>query len=242
VPAGTYELHLLFAETAGLQENTRNVVFSINGSPSVSLDIVDDAAGDDIATVKVFTGVQPESDGTIHLDFTGSQSFVNAIELLPSAASGVLPVRLVTGHSAYRDGQGNVWLPDRYAFGGRLSRFSGDLSNIADRGLYEWQRIGHFRYVIPVAPGRPYTLKLYFREPWFGSRNGNVGGIGSRVFDVACNGSTLLKNFDILGQSGPEPLTRSFPHIQPTAQGKIEIYFTPVTNYPSVNAIEVIPE
>jgi hypothetical protein len=52
----------------------------------------------------------------------------------------------------------------------------------------------------------------------------------------------LLKNFDILGEAGAEPIVRTFSHIQPTAQGKIEISFTPVVNYPSVNAIEVIPE
>jgi hypothetical protein len=52
----------------------------------------------------------------------------------------------------------------------------------------------------------------------------------------------LLKNFDILAEAGTEPVVRTFPHIQPTAQGKIEISFTPVLNYPSVNALEVIPE
>jgi hypothetical protein len=242
VAAGTYELHLLFAETAGLQENARSVVFAINDGPPVSLDVVDDAAGDDVATVKVFAGIRPQIDGTIHLDFTSSQSFLNAIEVLPVAGDSPLPLRIVTGHSVYRDGRGNVWLPDRYAFGGRLSRASGDLSKITEGGLYEWQRIGHFRYVMPVVPARPYTLKLYFREPWFGMHNGNPGGVGSRIFDVACNGSMLLKNFDILGEAGAEPIVRTFSHIQPTAQGKIEISFTPVVNYPSVNAIEVIPE
>jgi hypothetical protein len=242
VVPGHYEVHLLFAETSGLQENARNVVFSVNGGPVVNLDVVDDAAGDDVATVKVLAGVEPQSDGAIHLDFASSQSFLNAVEIVRSTGGAVLPVRIVTGHATYRDAKGTVWLPDRYAFGGRLSRSSGDLSKIADAGLYEWQRIGHFRYVIPVAPGRPYTLKMYFREPWFGAHNGNAGGVGSRTFDVACNGSMLLKNFDILAEAGTEPVVRTFPHIQPTAQGKIEISFTPVLNYPSVNALEVIPE
>jgi hypothetical protein len=242
VAAGSYELHLLFAETAGLQENARNVVFSINGAAPASLDVVDDAEGDDVATVKVFSGIHPESDGAIHLDFTTSQSFLNGVEIVPSAGDKMLPVRIVTGHSLYRDPQGDVWVPDRYSFGGRLSRYSGDVSNLPDGGLYGWQRIGHFRYVIPVAPGPAYTLKLYFHEPWFGAHNGNVGGIGSRVFDVACNGRTLLKNFDILAEGGASTVIRTFSHIEPTAQGKIEITFTPVVNYPSVNALEIIQE
>jgi hypothetical protein len=51
-----------------------------------------------------------------------------------------------------------------------------------------------------------------------------------------------LKGFDIFSEAGFGPLVKSFEHIEPTPQGKIEIYFTPAVNYPSVSAIEVIPE
>jgi hypothetical protein len=242
VPQGVYEVRLLFAETAGLQENTRNVSFAINGGPSTTFDVVDDASGDDIAIEKVIADVTPDSSGAIRLDFSNPDSFLNAVEIVPSLAHSVLPVRITAGRTAYRDSSGNLWLPDRYSFGGRPTHNGGDLSNVTNGGIYEWQRIGHFHYVIPVAMGHTYTLKLHFREHWFGAQNGNIGGVGSRIFDVSCNGSMLLKNFDILAAGGSEPLIKSFPHIQPTAQGKIEIYFTPVVNYPSINAVEVIPE
>ena len=242
VPPGTYEVHLLFAETAGLQEASRNVAFSINGGPLNNLDVVDDAGGNDMATTKIITDVAPESDGTIHVDFVNSEAFVNAVEILQGTAHRMLPVRVLVGHSPYRDSHGNVWMPDRYFFGGRLSSFAGDLSKRADGRLYEWHRFGHFHYVVPVAPGSKYSLKLYFMEHWFGVQNGGIGGIGSRVFDVSCNGSMLLKEFDILREAGSEPLVKSFQHIEPTPQGKIEIYFTPAVNYPSISAIEVIPE
>jgi hypothetical protein len=242
VPPGTYEVHLLFAETSGLQEASRNVGFSVNGGPTFNLDVVDDAGGDDIATTKVITDVAPASDGTIHLDFNGPESFLNAVEILPSVAHGMLPVRIVVGHSPYRDSNGNVWSSDRYFFGGRLSRLTGDLSKIADGTLYDWHRFGHFHYVVPVATGAKYTLKLYFMEHWFGVQNGGIGGVGSRVFDVSCNGTILLKRFDIFGEAGSGPLVKSFPHIEPTPQGKLEIYFTPAVNYPSISAIEVVPE
>lgn len=242
VPPGTYEVHLLFAETSGLQENKRNVVFSFNGAAPKNLDVVDDAAGDDTATTKVYTDVEPGKDGAIHIEFTTDESFVNAIEILPGTPRRMLPVRIITGHSAYRDAAGNLWLPDRYFLGGRLSWFVGDLSQVPDGSLYEWHRFGHFHYVIPVATGSLNTLKLYFLEHWFGVQNGGVGGIGSRVFDVSCNGSMLLKNFDIYREAGTGPLMKTFPHIPPTAQGKIELYFTPTVNYPSISAIEVIPE
>jgi hypothetical protein len=242
VPPGTYEVHLQFAETQGLQENSRNVVFSINGGASNSLDVVDDAGGDDIATTKVVTDVAPASDGTIRLDFSTPESFVNAVEILPSAPHQLLPIRIVVGHSPYRDSNGNVWVSDRYFIGGRVSSFARDLSKITDGRLYESHRFGHFHYVVPVTTGRKYTLRLYFMEHWFGVQNGAIGGVGSRVFDVSCNGTMLLKGFDIYRGAGSEGLVKTFQHIEPTPQGKIEIYFTPNVNYPSVSAIEVLPE
>jgi hypothetical protein len=242
VPPGVYEVHLLFAETSGFQENSRNAQFSINGGPPINFDVVDDAAGDDIATTKVFTDVSPGADGTIRLNFTTPESFLNALEILPGTPHRMLPVRIVVGHSSYRDSKGNDWARDRYFFGGRLSSFAGDLSNVRDGRLYEWHRFGHIHYIIPVATGEKYTLRLYFLERWFGIRNGGFGGVGSRVFDISCNGSMLLKNFDIFREAGNGPLMKSFAHIEPTAQGKIELYFTPGVNYPSISAIEVIPE
>lgn len=242
VQPGTYEVHLLFAETSGLQENSRNVGFSINGGPLTNLDVMDDAGGDDIATTKVFTDVAPASDGTIHVDFVTPEAFVNAIEILPGTPHRILPVRIVVGHFPYTDSDGNVWTPERYVFGGRLSSFGGGLSKVPDGRLYEWHRFGHFHYIVPVATGAKYTLKLHFMEHWFGVQNGGIGGVGSRVFDVSCNGSMLLKGFDIFREAGSEPLVKSFQHIEPTPQGKIEIYFTPAVNYPSISAIEIIPE
>ena len=241
VPKGTYEVHLMFAETSGLQENSRNVIFSINGS-SHNLDVADDAGGDDIAITKTYIDVEPAKDGAIHIAFTTQDSLVNAIEILPGIPHEMVPERIVAGYSSYRDQAGNLWLADRYFFGGRLSRFGGDLSKIPDEGIYNWHRFGHFRYVVPVAGGKTYTVKLYFFEHWFGAPNGGVGGTGSRVFDVWCNGSVLLKSFDIYREAGSGPLIKTFNHIEPTPQDKIELYFLPRTNYPSVSAIEVLPE
>jgi Malectin domain len=242
LPPGTYEVHLMFAETAGLLENARNVAFTVNGGAATNLDVVDDAGGDDIATTKVFTDVKPEADGMIHLDFNTPNSFLNAVEIMPGLPHGMLPVRIVAGPSIYRDSQGNTWLPDRYFFGGRVNHVGSDLSKLSDGHIFEWHRYGHFHYTVPVAPGNKYTLKLYFLEHWFGAQNGSVGGVGSRVFDVSCDGVMLLKGFDIFKEAGAGPLVKTFNHIEPTPQGKIEIYFTPAINYPSVSGIEVIPE
>jgi hypothetical protein len=203
---------------------------------------VDDAGGDDVATTQIVTDVRPQKDGMIHLESTSPDSFVNAIEILPGSPHHVRPVRITTGPSFYRGSDGNVWMPDRYFFGGRVSHSTGDLSKVPDGHLFEWHRYGHFHYSVPVATNAKYTLKLYFLEGWFGGQGGAVGGEGSRVFDISCNGNMLQKSFDIFKEAGSAPLVKTFPHIEPTAQGKIEIYFTPGKNYPSVSSIEIMPE
>jgi hypothetical protein len=243
VPAGTYEVHLLFAETTVLVESSRTVAYSVNGGAPGHLDVVDDAGGDDIETEKVFVDVRPEGDGKIHLDFPSSSSYVNAIEILPGSSKRMLPLRIHAGQTPYHDPEGNVWLPNRYFFGGRASRLDVvDAASLPDSGLFVSQWIGHFHYSIPVAPGERYTVKLHFRESWFGGQGGAEGGTGSRVFDVWCNGTVILKNFDIFKEAGAAPLTKTFQHIEPTGQDKIELYFAPVVDYPSLNAIEVIAE
>jgi len=243
VPAGTYEVHLLFAETSNIEDTGRSVDFSLNGGPSADLDVVDDAGGNDIATEKVFVDVQPEADGKIHLDFTSTGSYLNAIEILPGTPNKMLPVRIYAGETSFRDSESNLWLPNRYYFGGRESHFQVvDAARIPDGGLYASQWIGHFRYVIPVAGGERYTVKLHFRESYFGGQDGGGGLVGSRIFDVWCNGAVILKHFDILQEAKSAPLTKAFFHIEPTGQDKIEINFVPVVNYPSLNAIEVVAE
>jgi len=239
VRPGTYEVHMLFAETDNVQDITRKAIFSINNGASTNIDIVDDAAGDNIATTKIVGGVKPESDGTIHLDFVNEESRLNAVEILPAPPGQGLPIRIVAGPTAARDADGQIWLSDRYYFGGRRGRY---VPKAITSPIFGFERIGHFRYIIPVDPALRYDVKLYFIERWFGKENGGFGGVGSRIFNVSCNGSTLMKNFDLTAEGGANPVVKVFRGIEPTAQGKIELNFTPVVNYPLINAIEVIPQ
>ena len=80
-----------------------------------------------------------------------------------------------------------------------------------------------------------------FTSPWFRAESGGAGGPGTRVFDVACNGEVLLKNFDILAQGNSARVVKEFDNIQASAGGRIELSFTPVLNYAVINAIEVPP-
>jgi len=241
VDPGIYEVHLLFAEVSNLPEATDRSVFSLNGGENISLDLVDDAGGDYIADTKVFRGVRPENDGAIHIDFVGEISAMKAVEILPAPSAALLPIRIVAGSRAYKDPEGNLWLPDRYVIGGRPGQ-SAKVVKDQQTGLYDFHRVGNFRYILPVIPLEKYRVRLYFQEPWFGKENAGIGGPGSRVFDVWCNGVTQLKDFDILSEAGSSPVVKTFRNVQATALGKIELTFSPVINYPLINAIEVVPE
>lgn len=238
VPQGLYELHFHFAETSDLPIATRVATLSINAGPLMGVDVVDEAGGDGIATSKVLTGVAPEGDGSIHVDFVSDVSLLNAVEILPSPTGKLLPVRIVAGSHPYIDDAKQFWTSDRYFSGGRHGLPAKD----ANLGIYQSDRVGRFRYTIPAVPLAHYRLRLYFWEPWFGTENGGYGGPGSRVFDVSCNGVLLLKNFDILAEGDSKPVVKTFDHLQASADGKVEIYFMPVVNYPVVSALELVPE
>jgi Malectin domain len=236
-----YEIHFHFAETSDLAAATHVATLSVNAGPTIRADVVDDAGGDGIATSTVLTGIAPEHDGAIHLDFTSEVSPLNAIEILPAPSASLLPVRIVVNSKPYLDSAGQFWLSDRYFSGGRHG-MPPETAQRSSLGLYGANRVGRFHYSIPAVPYAYYKVRLYFHESWFGKENGGNGGPGSRVFDVACNGQLLLKDYDILAQEGSAQVVKTFDHIQASAGGRIDLAFMPVVNYAMVNAIEILPE
>jgi hypothetical protein len=240
-PPGLYELRLHFAEPGNLEPAHRVVSLAVNAGPTQSVDVVDRAGGDHAATTFTIPGIRPENDGTIHLDFTSEVSPVNAIEILPAPTVQALPLRIVAASTPFKDDGGNVWLSDRYFRGGRHGQ-PPDQEHRPSLGLYSSGRIGTFQYSLPAPKGSKYRVTLYFREQWFGQENGAPGGVGSRVFNVYCNGQSVLQDFDILADGHGQSVTKTIDGVSPTAQGEINIAFVPVTNYPLVNAIEVTPE
>jgi len=241
VKPGEYEMHFHFAETSDLQTATHPAVLSINAGNDINFDVVDNAGGDGIATSYVLTGIRPENDGAIHLDYTSEVSLLNAVEILPADSDHLLPVRISVSPFSITDSTNQLWLSDRYFSGGRRGLVPNS-AKAASLGIYSFDRIGRFRYDIPVASPGNYRVTLFFYEPWFGKHNWGNGGPGSRIFDVSCNGNMILKNFDIMAEGGTSPVVKTFDNIQASSQGKIELSFMPVVNYPVVNAIEVLPE
>jgi hypothetical protein len=249
---GTYELWLYFVETGvgpGTLEGEggeNRHVFSVdlNGKPLLSnFDPYADARGNFIADARVFKDVGPASDGCLHLKFTRgfSDAFLNALAISPASPGRLNPIRLIAQNNTVTDRSGQLWTPDRYFMGGRLVVRQNQLEGTAEPDLYAGERWGAFDYAIPVAEGK-YGITLYFAESYFGSLG--QGGVGSRVFDVYCNGMALLKNFDIFKEAGGanRALKKTFHGLRGNAQSKLVLTFVPVKNYACINAIEVVGE
>ncbi|HLY19368.1 MAG TPA: malectin domain-containing carbohydrate-binding protein [Bryobacteraceae bacterium] len=251
---GLYEMHLVFAETlfgenntAGGGESSRVFRIDINNKMTLpSFDVLSDAGGSNTADEKVFKDISPASDGMLHVRFAAlvnSAPFLNALEIVPGIPGKMRPVRIVARARNYTDQQGHVWGADRYFMRGFGVARSEPVTNTPDPEIFGAERFGNFVYAIPAAEGR-YTVTLKFAETWFGPGHPGGGGPGSRVFDVYCNGTALLRNFDILrAAGGPQrAIEENFHGVTPNAQGKIVLSFVPVVNYACVNAIEVVDE
>jgi hypothetical protein len=248
---GTYELHLYAISTAPslqTEDSQAETVFNVAVNGVTVLDKFDplsDAMGINIADERVIRGVSPASDGRLHLHISTSigTPSLRAIAILPGQPNKQLPVRLVMQNAPWTDSKGQVWHPDNYFQGGRRLAHSLPADWATDAGLYLSERYGHFSYAIPVDPRDRYTVILHFAELFFGVPESNASGPGQRIFRVLCNGSTLLDDFDIEREAGSlHPLIKTFTHLKPSAQGKLNLTFEPIKNYATVSAIEVLDE
>jgi hypothetical protein len=237
---GSYELHLFFSTPSGDALGTFNV--AINGEyVLLGFDINEDALGQDIADERVFRDVSPGKDGFLRINFSGALSppTLNGIEILPSSHAQ-LPIRLIMQTTPLTDRKGQIWSPDNYFMNGRLSGQTHPLLDSPDPDLFSGERFGHFTYAIPVDVWGTYTLVLHFAEFYFTSA---ASGTNGRLFKVMCNGQMLLDNFDIFREGGNlHEVTKTFRHLKPSAQGKLNLTFEPIVNNATVSGIEVLDE
>ncbi len=248
-----YELRLYFAEPVygvdqreGGGETNRLFDVLVNGEAILeNFDIITDAGGARTADVKVLTDVSPAADGYLHLRFTPrkSKALLNAVELVPGIPGRIRPIQITTSSYPVYSTDHTLWGADRYFTGGRRVSYTERVAGSDSPQVYGSERFGNFSYSIPVAPGR-YTVRLHFREAWFGPENGGKGGLGSRIFDVHCNGLILLKDFDIFSEAGGADLalTKEFRGLRANPQGKLIFTFQPTENYACISALEVIQE
>ena len=251
VREGVYEVHLYFAETEfgsgnpkGGGDGSRTFRLTINGNRQIELfDVHAQAGGANRVFARVFKDVSRSSDGKIHIAFdpVGDMAFLNAMEILPTTAGRIRPVRIVAQDHSVTDSDGQVWSADEYVVGGTMVLRKN--ANFRDRNsaLYQGERFGNFTYHIPLAPGK-YRLALHFAETWFHTANAAAYRQEHRLFDVFANGVALVKDFDVLQEAGApyRPVDKVFEGLQPNAQGELTLQFVPLVNYAEVNAIEVV--
>ena len=249
---GTYEVWLFFSEPyfgAGPQaagsETNRLFDVKLNGATVIrEMDIVAEAGDGWTMVGRLFRDVKPTTDGLLNLEFVGSVNgaLVNGIAVVPGTEGRIRPIRIAARESAYTDSAGRLWGEDRFFKGGKLVKRIEGITGTEDPELYRGERFGRFSYTIPVPPDSTYTAVLHFAETWFGGSG--VGGAGSRLFDVFCNGSRLLENYDLFAEAGgPFRATqRVFRGLKPTPNGKLFFQFIPSKNYAMLNAIEILDE
>jgi hypothetical protein len=249
---GVYEMHLYFNEStygpampAGGGEISRIFEVRANGVPILPrFDIYADAGGSNIADVRVFKDIAPGPGQVLTLAFRAwtGVALVNAIELTPASPHHLNPIRMTAQDGFYTDSAGAVWKPDRYYNGGQSASHSVEVRGTRDPDLYARERYGRFDYAVPVDKGT-YRLSLYFAEEYFGP-GGTLGGQpGTRVFDVSCNGVALLREFDLLKEAGlGQAVVKTFHGLTPNGQGTLLVSFSPIHDYASLYALEVIDE
>jgi len=132
--------------------------------------------------------------------------------------------RLNCGGPSYQDHLGNKWSADQQlsansqnygstswtaAFPGVPSFFASQRRTFSPiKGTADWKLFQSFRYgrdqlkfSFPVPADGEYLVELYFIEPWLGV-GGGMQAAKMRLFDVAVNDQTVLKDVDIWKQVG----------------------------------------
>lgn len=120
-------------------------------------------------------------------------------------------LRLNCGGDDYRDTHGNLWRGDDLTLsrswgGARASqtRVCVPIHGTRDWPLFQSMRYGHHRlcFDIPVKDDE-YQIDLFFCEPWLGTGGGRKTDCeAQRLFSVAVNGDTLVRDLDLWAEAG----------------------------------------
>jgi len=93
---------------------------------------------------------------------------------------------------------------------------------------------GEMSWFFPVTSGATAKVRLYFAN-----QSSYTNTVGSRQFDVALQGTTVLDHLDPVAAAGAD-LTATMREFAVTSNGTINIDFTHEVNNPMINAIEII--
>jgi beta-glucanase (GH16 family) len=265
-PRATYLLRLHFVENTFTAAGKRLFNVVVNGQQVLTnFDIYNTAGARSKAVAEDFV-VTPDENGIVSLQFVpgaADQPTISGIELLPTDDGNDTDAAAIvvaggsggtTANIAINSGgpavacQGCVegtFLADTDFAGGRngsVSKFVdvSKVTNPAPEQVYLTQRvgtgIGSFGYFIPnLIPGATYTVRLHMAEGFFTSA-------GSRVFNVAINGATVLPNFDIVAAAGGvnKAVVKEFS-VTADRYGLVMVQFlVGAVNLPSLRGLELI--
>ncbi len=152
--------------------------------------------------------------------------------------------RVNCGGSDYTDKQGHLWMADVHKTSGKTwgslswtddfpgmpaffasqQRSFDEIRSTDDQQLFQTYRFGtnKLKYQFPVPDG-DYKVELYFTEPWYGI-GGGMDCTGWRLFDVAVNGKTAIKDLDIWKEAGTDNALKKTINVHVTG-GQLEISF-----------------
>ena len=101
-----------------------------------------------------------------------------------------------------------------------------------DQSLFQSYRYGRhkLRYRFAVPDG-DYRVELYFAEPWYGAGGGDCAGW--RLFDVALNGDTVLRDVDLWREGGFAGALKKVVNAR-VSGGWLDVSFPRVASYQAV--------
>jgi len=160
-----------------------------------------------------------------------------------AAASGNEIVAIAAGGPAESNASGGDYsfVADQDFSGGGDNAASGATINLTQPGanaaplaVYQHARAGVFTYTTPgLTAGAQYSVLLHFAETYFTAA-------GSREFDVAINGTSVLTNLDIYATVGENAALLETFTATANSSGQIVIAFTlGAANQPVVSGIEI---
>lgn len=236
VPAGTYEVSILMAETFFDAPGKR--VFDVAAEDRTVLEDVDPfalAKAAFRATERTF--VTTVTDGELTIDYTAvvEHPSVSAITIVPvekPAAATTPALHIDTGSRTASTSSGVEWLKDSHAVGGSTS-LRPSVSGTQSSGVYSSIRYGMSAYRVPVKNGT-YDVRLRMAETYFSSS-------GQRVFGATVEGRAALTDFDIFTTAGGKGKAVDRVVRTTVTDGRLDIDFTRKVNYPSVSAISIVP-
>jgi hypothetical protein len=116
------------------------------------------------------------------------------------------------------------------------------INGTKDWPLFQTYRYGRemLQYRFAVKKGK-YLVELYFTEPWYGI-GGGMDCSNWRVFDVAVNGKTVIKNLDIWKEAGTNKVVKKTVVADIADDGKLVIHFPGIQSSQAIIAAIAIAE